>query len=102
VNDITNAEQEALAKIMSSRQADASEKEAKAVARKIRQRRKMTAAYKAHKTLEALYPEEYQRIYNAAFEALGSDERYDEENPMKKIFIPIPGADDFTPTSDLA
>jgi len=79
VNNITDAEQVALNRIMTAnRNEDVIEKEAKAEARKIRQRRKMTAAYKAHKTLEALYPEEFVRIYNAAFEALGSDERYSE------------------------
>ena len=78
MNDITNAEQEALAKIMSSRQADASEKEAKAVARKIRQRRKMTATYKAHKALEALHAEQYERLFTQAYTELGTDERYAE------------------------
>ncbi len=79
MNNITDAEQTALDRIMTAnRNEDVIEKEAKAMARKIRQRRKMTAAYKAHKTLEALYPEEFVRIYNAAFEALGSDTRYNE------------------------
>ena len=79
MNNITDAEQVALNRIMTAnRNEDVIEKEAKAEARKIRQRRKMTAAYKAHKTLEALYPEEFVRIYDAAFEALGSDTRYNE------------------------
>ena len=79
MNNITDAEQVVLDRIMTTnRDQDGIEKEAKAAARKIRQRRKMTAAYKAHKTLEALYPEEFVRIYDAAFEALGSDDRYNE------------------------
>ena len=45
MNDITDAEQTVLNRIMTaSRNEDVIEKEAKAVARKIRQRRKMTAS----------------------------------------------------------
>ena len=75
---MTPMEQEVLNRILTSGSSEATEddKAAKAEARKIRQRRKMTAAYKAHKALEALHPEEYRRIYKAAFTALGADERY--------------------------
>jgi ribonucleotide reductase beta subunit family protein with ferritin-like domain len=75
---MTQEEQEVLNRILTSNASEATEtdKAAKAESRKIRQRRKMTAAYKAHKALETLHPEEYQRIYEAAFTALGTDERY--------------------------
>ena len=75
---MTPAEQEVLDRVLSSNQNEESEAEkvARQEARRIRQRRKMTAAYKAHKALEALHPEEYARFYDAAFDALGKDERY--------------------------
>ena len=75
---MTPAEKEVLETVLSANQNEESdaEKTARQEARKIRQRRKMTAGYKAHKALEALHPEEYIRFYNAAFDALGSDERY--------------------------
>lgn len=78
MNEMTYEEQEVLNRILTSGTTEATEDDraAKAEARKIRQRRKMTAAYKAHKALETLHPEEYQRIYAAAFTALGLDERY--------------------------
>ena len=79
--DITQAEQEVLDQLLSSSQ-PTEEEQAKAArvaeARKVRQRRKMTASYKAHKALELLYPEQYQKLLKHAYGALGNDERYAE------------------------
>ena len=50
----------------------------KAELRKIRQRRKMTATYKAHKALETLHAEQYERLFAQAYEVLGTDSRYSE------------------------
>ena len=79
MNNITDTEQTVLDRIMTAnRNEDVIEKEAKAVARKIRQRRKMTATYKAHKALETLHAEQYERLFTQAYAELGSDERYVE------------------------
>jgi len=75
--DTTN-EQEVLRSILSSAKVNEEDSERKAELRKIRQRRKMTASYKAHKTLEVLYPEQYKRLFNQAYEILGADDRYTE------------------------
>ena len=39
----------------------------------------MTAAYKAHKALEMLYPDQYDKFFDHAYSELGKDERYAEE-----------------------
>ena len=79
--DITPAEQEVLDQLLSSSQPTEEEQAEAARAtesRKIRQRRKMTASYKAHKALELLYPEQYEKLFDHAYTALGNDERYAE------------------------
>lgn len=73
----TIREQEVLRSILSSTKNE-EDTDAKAELRKIRQRRKMTATYKAHKALEALHAEQYERLFSQAYEALGRDERYAE------------------------
>ncbi len=73
----TIREQEVLRSILSSTKNE-EDADAKAELRKIRQRRKMTATYKAHKALEALHAEQYERLFSQAYEALGRDERYAE------------------------
>jgi hypothetical protein len=73
----TNREQEVLRSILSSTENE-EDADAKAELRKIRQRRKMTATYKAHKALETLHTEQYERLFSQAYEALGRDERYAE------------------------
>ena len=73
----TNREQEVLRRIMSSTQ-NTEDTDAIAALRKIRQRRKMTATYKAHKALETLHAEQYERLFTQAYAELGSDERYVE------------------------
>ena len=75
--DTINEEQAILQSILSATK-NTEDADAKAELRKIRQRRKMTAAYKAHKALEALHAEKYNRLYSQAYEALGADERYTE------------------------
>ena len=70
-------EQEVLRNILSSTKNE-EDSERKAQLRKIRQRRKMTAAYKAHKALETLHAEQYQRLFDQAYEILGEDTRYAE------------------------
>lgn len=74
----TTNEQEILRSILSSTKINEEDLERKAELRKVRQRRKMTAAYKAHKTLEVLYPEQYERLFTTAYEILGADDRYAE------------------------
>jgi hypothetical protein len=79
--DITPAEQEVLDQLLSS-SLPTEEEQAKAEQatenRKVRQRRKMTASYKAHKALELLYPEQYEKFFKVAFSELGKDDRYAE------------------------
>ena len=75
--DNINEEQAILQSILSATK-NTEDADAKASLRKIRQRRKMTAAYKAHKTLEVLYPEQYERLFSQAYEILGADDRYTE------------------------
>ena len=75
--DTINEEQAILQSILSATK-NTEDADAKAELRKIRQRRKMTATYKAHKALEALHAEQYNRLYSQAYEALGADERYTE------------------------
>lgn len=75
--DTINEEQAILRSILSATK-DPKDADAKANLRKVRQRRKMTATYKAHKALEALHAEQYTRLYSQAYEVLGSDERYTE------------------------
>ena len=70
-------EQEVLRNILSSTKNE-EDSERKAQLRKIRQWRKMTAAYKAHKALETLHAEQYQRLFDQAYEILGEDARYAE------------------------
>ena len=75
--DTINEEQAILQSILSATK-NTEDADAKAELRKIRQRRKMTASYKAHKTLEVLYPEQYERLFTQAYEILGADDRYTE------------------------
>ena len=74
--DITN-EQEVLLSIMSPA-TNAEDSEQRTELRKVRQRRKMTAAYKAHKALEVMHPELYEKLFNTAYDMLANDERYSE------------------------
>lgn len=74
--DITN-EQEVLLSIMSPAKT-VEDSEQRAELRKVRQRRKMTAAYKAHKALEVMHAEQYEALFNTAYDLLGADERYSE------------------------
>ena len=74
--DITN-EQEVLLSIMSPAKTT-EDSEQRAELRKVRQRRKMTAAYKAHKALEVMHPELYEKLFNAAYDMLANDDRYTE------------------------
>ncbi len=83
--EITPAEQEVLDQLLSSSQPTEQEQAEAAKskeARKIRQRRKMTAAYKAHKALEMLYPEQYDKFFQVAYSELGKDERYAEDTDL--------------------
>jgi len=75
--DSINEEQAILQSILSATK-NTEDADAKANLRKIRQRRKMTATYKAHKALEALHAEQYNRLFSQAYEVLGADERYTE------------------------
>ena len=81
--DISPEEQEVLDPLLSSSQPTEEEQEEAAKskeARKVRQRRKMTASYKAHKALELLYPEQYEKFFDHAYSELGKDERYAESD----------------------
>ena len=75
--DTINEEQAILRSILSATK-NTENADAKADLRKVRQRRKMTATYKAHKALETLHAEQYNRLFTQAYEVLGSDERYIE------------------------
>ena len=81
--NITPAAQEVLDQLLSS-SLPTEEEQAEAAkskeARKVRQRRKMTASYKAHKALELLYPDQYEKFFDHAYNELGKDERYAESD----------------------
>lgn len=47
-----------------------------AEAARIRAKRVMAATNKARRQMELIHPEEYKALYAAAFERLGSDDRY--------------------------
>jgi hypothetical protein len=74
--DITN-EQEVLLSIMSPAKT-VEDSDERAELRKVRQRRKMTAAYKAHKALEVMHPEQYETLFSTAYDLLANDQRYTE------------------------